>query len=251
MVVLYKINIICHIKKKKKTFSFSGCGKALLAETIAYECQANLISVKGSKILSQENVCDIFNKARSASTPCVLFLDELDSIPKSSIIFEQINEEMHGHGKEKIDFIIVATNKPASIDSKILSRFHRFIYVPLPDEKSREAILKENIGTKVKANPAYAAKHTQGFAAADLTKICEEATYAAVVATRSKKASGSARNPEITHKIIDDAIKLVNKSVKHSEIRQYEKFKEEHVQRTTSNGIFIRVKRLGKKIIFN
>ncbi|PHU14194.1 Cell division cycle protein 48 -like protein [Capsicum chinense] len=55
------------------------------AKTIANECQANFISFKGTEFLtmwfgdSEANVREIFYKAQ-ASTPCVLFIDELDSI---------------------------------------------------------------------------------------------------------------------------------------------------------------------------
>ena len=48
-----------------------GCGKTLLAKAIAYECQANFISIKGPELLimwfegSEANVRDVFDKARS------------------------------------------------------------------------------------------------------------------------------------------------------------------------------------------
>merc|ERR1712045_106467 len=64
-----------------------GCGKTLLAKAIANECQANFISIKGPELLtmwfgeSEANVRDIFDKARTAA-PCVLFFDELDSVPQ-------------------------------------------------------------------------------------------------------------------------------------------------------------------------
>src|SRR5271155_4468565 len=65
-----------------------GTGKTLLAKAIANECAANFISVKGPELLSmwfgesESNIRDIFDKARAAA-PCVVFLDELDSIAKS------------------------------------------------------------------------------------------------------------------------------------------------------------------------
>ena len=86
-----------------------GTGKTLLAKAIANECQANFISIKvrihplyikyvfdtrlltifkGPELLtmwfgeSEANVRDVFDKARAAA-PCVVFLDELDSIAKS------------------------------------------------------------------------------------------------------------------------------------------------------------------------
>jgi transitional endoplasmic reticulum ATPase len=65
-----------------------GTGKTLLAKAVANECSANFISVKGPELLSmwfgesESNIRDIFDKARAAA-PCVVFLDELDSIAKS------------------------------------------------------------------------------------------------------------------------------------------------------------------------
>ena len=63
-------------------------GKTLLAKAVANECAANFISIKGPELLSmwfgesESNIRDIFDKARAAA-PCVVFLDELDSIAKS------------------------------------------------------------------------------------------------------------------------------------------------------------------------
>lgn len=59
-----------------------------LQDSIANECQANFISIKGPELLtmwfgeSEANVRDVFDKARAAA-PCVMFFDELDSIAKS------------------------------------------------------------------------------------------------------------------------------------------------------------------------
>jgi transitional endoplasmic reticulum ATPase len=65
-----------------------GTGKTMLAKAVANECAANFISIKGPELLSmwfgesESNIRDIFDKARAAA-PCVVFLDELDSIAKS------------------------------------------------------------------------------------------------------------------------------------------------------------------------
>ena len=65
-----------------------GTGKTMLAKAVANECAANFISVKGPELLSmwfgesESNIRDIFDKARAAA-PCVVFLDELDSIAKA------------------------------------------------------------------------------------------------------------------------------------------------------------------------
>merc|ERR1712013_335008 len=104
------------------------------------------------------NVSDVFDKARSAA-PCVLFFDELDSIAKSrggsggdgggvsDRVINQILTEMDGMGSKKNVFIIGATNRPDIIDSAIMrpGRLDQLIYIPLPDDGSRMAILKSNL----------------------------------------------------------------------------------------------------------
>ena len=89
----------------------------------------------------------------------MLFFDELDSIAKSrggnigdaggaaDRVINQILTEMDGMGAKKNVFIIGATNRPDIIDPAILrpGRLDQLIYIPLPDEKSREAIFKANL----------------------------------------------------------------------------------------------------------
>ena len=97
-------------------------------------------------------------QARSAA-PCVLFFDELDSIAKSrggntgdgggaaDRVINQMLTEMDGMSAKKNVFIIGATNRPDIIDGAILrpGRLDQLIYIPLPDELSRESILKANL----------------------------------------------------------------------------------------------------------
>merc|ERR1711920_76810 len=141
-----------------------GCGKTLLAKAIANECRANFISVKGPELLtmwfgeSEANVREIFDKARQ-SAPCVLFFDELDSIASqrgSSVgdaggaadrVLNQMLTEMDGMNSKKTVFIIGATNRPDIIDSALMrpGRLDQLIYIPLPDDGSRQSIFKANL----------------------------------------------------------------------------------------------------------
>lgn len=243
-----------------------GCGKTLLAKAIANECQANFISVKGPELLtmwfgeSEANVRDIFDKARSAS-PCVLFFDELDSIAKSrggmasdaggaaDRVINQILTEMDGMGAKKNVFIIGATNRPDIIDPAILrpGRLDQLIYIPLPDEKSREAILKSNLRKSPLARDVdlpYMAKVTNGFSGADLTEICQRACKLAIRQSieaeirrekeREGKQASSAMEvegaeevdpvPEILRAHFEEAMKFARRSVSDNDIRKYEMF---------------------------
>jgi transitional endoplasmic reticulum ATPase len=239
-----------------------GCGKTLLAKAIANECQANFISIKGPELLtmwfgeSEANVRDIFDKARSAA-PCVLFFDELDSIAKSrggnigdgggaaDRVINQLLTEMDGMSSKKNVFIIGATNRPDIIDSAILrpGRLDQLIYIPLPDDKSRIAILKANLRKSPIAKDVdleYLAKVTHGFSGADLTEICQRACKLAIRESieqeirrereRDANPDGAEMDddydpvPEITRIHFEEAMKFARRSVTDNDIRKYEMF---------------------------
>lgn len=239
-----------------------GCGKTLLAKAIANECQANFISVKGPELLtmwfgeSEANVRDIFDKARAAA-PCVLFFDELDSIAKSrgasvgdaggaaDRVINQILTEMDGMGAKKNVFIIGATNRPDIIDSAILrpGRLDQLIYIPLPDEKSREAIFKANLRKSPVAADVdlpYIAKMTHGYSGADITEICQRACKLAIrqsIEAEVKKQRKLLKDGyvdmdlddedpvrEITREHFEEAMRFARRSVTDNDIRKYEMF---------------------------
>merc|ERR1712227_36474 len=241
-----------------------GCGKTLLAKAIANECQANFISIKGPELLtmwfgeSEANVRDVFDKARMAA-PCVLFFDELDSIAKSrggsagdgggasDRVINQILTEMDGMGSKKNVFIIGATNRPDIIDSTIMrpGRLDQLIYIPLPDDGSRMAILKSNLRKSPVADNVdlpYLAKMTRGFSGADLTEICQRACKLAIRESidadikreKEKQKAGATTMdvddeepvPEITKRHFEEAMKFARRSVSDNDIKKYEMFSQ-------------------------
>uniref|UniRef100_A0A8C4S2L4 Transitional endoplasmic reticulum ATPase n=1 Tax=Erpetoichthys calabaricus TaxID=27687 RepID=A0A8C4S2L4_ERPCA len=238
-----------------------GCGKTLLAKAIANECQANFISIKGPELLtmwfgeSEANVREIFDKARQAA-PCVLFFDELDSIAKArggnvgdgggaaDRVINQILTEMDGMSTKKNVFIIGATNRPDIIDPAILrpGRLDQLIYIPLPDEKSRIAILKANLRKSPVSKDVdldFLAKMTNGFSGADLTEICQRACKLAIRESieneirreRERQTNPSAMEveeddpvPEIRKDHFEEAMRFARRSVSDNDIRKYEMF---------------------------
>lgn len=240
-----------------------GCGKTLLAKAIANECQANFISIKGPELLtmwfgeSESNVREVFDKARAAA-PCVLFFDELDSIAKargsslgdaggaSDRVLNQLLTEMDGMNAKKNVFIIGATNRPDQIDPALLrpGRLDQLIYIPLPDEKSRLAVLKAALRKSPIAKDVdleHLAKVTPGFSGADLTEICQRACKLAIRESiekeiqqeRARKERGesimdtdgdSDPVPEIRRDHFEEAMQFARRSVSDNDIRRYEMF---------------------------
>ncbi|KAF9336179.1 AAA ATPase cdc48 [Podila minutissima] len=239
-----------------------GCGKTLLAKAIANECQANFISIKGPELLtmwfgeSEANVRDVFDKARAAA-PCVMFFDELDSIAKArggsagdaggagDRVLNQILTEMDGMNAKKNVFVIGATNRPDQIDNALLrpGRLDQLIYIPLPDEGSRLAVLKSALRkspVSTEINLDFIAKSTHGFSGADLTEICQRAVKLAIRENieadirrereRKERSDDETMDededlvPEITRAHFEEAMKFARRSVQDSDIRRYEMF---------------------------
>eukprot|EP00935_MAST-01C_sp_MAST-1C-sp1_P000043 g43.t1 len=142
-----------------------GCGKTLLAKAIARESGANFISIKGPELLdkfvgeSERAVRQVFTRAR-ASSPCVVFFDELDALcPRrgssgeasgvSERVVNQLLTELDGAGPSRRNvFVIAATNRPDIIDPAMLrpGRLDKILFVPLPQPSERPQILRTLTG---------------------------------------------------------------------------------------------------------
>ncbi|KAF8608223.1 AAA-domain-containing protein [Ceratobasidium sp. AG-I] len=171
-------------------YGYPGCGKTLLASAVAKECGLNFISVKGPELLnkyigqSEQSVRDIFDRASSAK-PCVLFLDEFDSIaPKrghdSTGVTDRVVNQMltQMDGAEGLDgvYVLAATSRPDLIDPALLrpGRLDKSLLCHMPTEEERAQIL-EAVSRKVSLAPdvslAGIAKQTEGYSGADLQAL--------------------------------------------------------------------------------
>ena len=131
-----------------------GCGKTLLAKAVATEFALNFFSVKGPELMnmyvgqSEQNIRDMFQKARESS-PCIVFFDELDSIAPNrgrsgdsggvmDRIVSQLLAELDGLQTSNDLFVIGATNRPDLLDSALLrpGRFDKMVYVGFPETKA-------------------------------------------------------------------------------------------------------------------
>ena len=139
---------------------------------------------------------DLFKQAREKA-PCIVFIDEIDTIGKKrdgsglggneerEQTLNQLLAEMDGFDGSKGVVILAATNRPESLDQALLrpGRFDRRIPVELPDLAGREAILRVHakdvkIGTNIDFN--VVARATAGASGAELANIVNEAALLAV-----------------------------------------------------------------------
>ncbi|MCU0861302.1 MAG: CDC48 family AAA ATPase, partial [Methanomassiliicoccales archaeon] len=210
-----------------------GTGKTLLAKAVANESKANFISIKGPEIMSkwvgesEKAVRQAFKKAKQVA-PSVLFLDEIDSIaPRrgsasdtnvTERVVNQLLTSMDGMETLEKVTVIAATNRPDIIDPALLrpGRFDRMVLIPVPDGKSRLAILSVHTkGMPIRNVDLEAlSDRIEGFVGADIENLCREA---AMVALREQK---DAEIVEMRH--FEAALKTVRPSVDKDIMKQYE-----------------------------
>jgi len=177
-----------------------GTGKTLLAKAVASESEANFISVKGPEFLSkwvgesEKAVRETFRKARQAA-PCVIFLDEIDSIAPvrggshdsnvTERVVSQLLTEMDGLETLHSVTIIAATNRVDMIDPALLrpGRFDRLVYVPAPDLEARKEILKiHTMGKPIDEDVDLEelANKMENYTGAEIAAVCNEAVMLAI-----------------------------------------------------------------------
>jgi transitional endoplasmic reticulum ATPase len=179
-------------------FGPPGCGKTLIAKSLATECTANIIVVRGPEILSkwvgesEKAIREIFRKARSSS-PCVIVFEEIDSVARprgedenasNERMLSQILTEMDDSGSSGV-LVIGVTNRPDLIDTSLLrpGRLDLIIYIAPPDEKARLEIMKiltSSMPLASDVNLEDIAQSTKGFSGADLVALCREAAINAM-----------------------------------------------------------------------
>jgi katanin p60 ATPase-containing subunit A1 len=174
-------------------FGPPGTGKTLLAAATAGNLEASFFNVKVSNLLSKyfgessKLITALYAVARRNS-PAVIFLDEFESLtpPRGSgesgaerRIVSTLLAELDGLATKDDDSFVLtmgATNVPWLLDDAILSRFQKRIYVPLPDEPARRAILEIHLirrGYKLDIPLEELVKHSEGYSGREIEQFCQ------------------------------------------------------------------------------
>jgi transitional endoplasmic reticulum ATPase len=169
-----------------------GCGKTFIAKATAGQVHAKFISVGLNDILdmwignSEKNLHEIFELARR-STPCVLFIDEIDALGASRSdmkqssgrhLINQFLQELDGIDSNNDGVLVIgATNTPWNLDPAFRrpGRFDRIVFVSPPDTASRESILRLKLTDKPVATIDFQsiAKKMENYSGADIDAIID------------------------------------------------------------------------------
>jgi SpoVK/Ycf46/Vps4 family AAA+-type ATPase len=178
-----------------------GTGKTTVSRALAHELGLPFVEVKLSMITSQylgetaKNVDKTFEVARRLS-PCILFIDEFDSVAKTR------RSDEHAALKRAVNtllkcideislirddvLLIGATNHPDQLDSAAWRRFDEIVNFPKPDYQMRADILR--IVTRrmdiADFDPEAVAEKTEGLTGSDLRLVLREAVLEALTEER-------------------------------------------------------------------
>ncbi|MGN0963881.1 MAG: ATP-dependent zinc metalloprotease FtsH [Dysosmobacter sp.] len=178
-----------------------GTGKTLLAKAVAGEANVPFFSISGSDFVEMfvgvgaSRVRDLFKEA-SKVAPCIVFIDEIDTIGKSrdnrmggnderEQTLNQLLAEMDGFDPTKGVILLAATNRPEVLDQALLrpGRFDRRITIDRPNLAGRIATLQvhtRNIKLGEDVDLKKVALATAGCVGADLANLVNEAALRAV-----------------------------------------------------------------------
>ena len=217
-----------------------GTGKTLLAKAAAHEAGATFYAVKCSDIVSkwvgesEKNIAALFDAARS-NDRAIIFFDELDSLfmKRGSDVHNdrRVNEllqQIDGFSSKSSGLMILgATNNPWAVDSAAMrpGRFSQKIYIPLPDDAARRAMLKARLA-KVKTDGnidiEYAVTLTDGYSGADIAELIDRATDLPL-----KRSLGTGTVSGLTQTDMETALASVKPSVDSATLRRFAEYEND------------------------
>ena len=229
-----------------------GTGKTMIAKAIAGELGMPFFSVRSSDIVSkwvgdsESNIQELFRAVRSREQ-AILFVDEMDSLfhirggndtHNDSRVAEFLSQLDGVDTKRGGLLILGATNVPWMVDEAFLrpGRFDVKVFVGLPDEKARAALveraLNEGSVPCERGLAAYVAQKTPNYSGADLNGV--------VGAMR--QMAYDARLPRFTRGIADLAVASVSPSAAGDMLDRIREWEAENLPANSDNSGSVGVK---------
>lgn len=170
-----------------------GTGKTYLSRAVGTASGSRMLAVDYASLISditarsEKKIKAAFTLA-SKLYPCVLFIDEVDSLfcrrssDEKSWERAQTNQflqEMDGLlENDKAPLVLVATNRPWDLDEAFLGRLQHKVYLGLPDTEARARLLElflhqDDLDPTVNINGL--AQVTEKYSGSDIKTLCAKA----------------------------------------------------------------------------
>jgi transitional endoplasmic reticulum ATPase len=176
-----------------------GTGKTLTARMLAEDLGVNYIAIVGPEIMgryygeAEARLRSLFDKAVK-SAPCLVFIDEIDSLAPDRAKVEgevekrvvaQLLSLMDGFAQTQGVIVLAATNRPDHLDPALRrpGRFDREVQFRVPDRSGRFEILElltETMPLDQSVDLGAIADLAVGMVGADLRALCQKAAYTAL-----------------------------------------------------------------------
>ncbi|PSB20952.1 AAA family ATPase [Phormidesmis priestleyi ULC007] len=209
-----------------------GTGKTLTARALAEDLGVNYIAIVGPEIMgkyygeAEARLRSLFEKA-SRSAPCIIFIDEIDSLaPDRSKVEGEVEKRvvaqllslMDGFAKTKGVIVLAATNRSEHLDPALRrpGRFDREIQFRIPDRAGRLEILRiltRAMSLDATVNLDTIADLAGGMVGADLKALCQKAAYVALRRLVPSLSQPTPHTMSVTQTDFLEAIKQIKPAV--------------------------------------
>lgn len=216
-----------------------GNGKTMFGKAIAHEINAPFFFASGAQLRSkwhgesEQKLSRLLREAQSRPV-AVLFLDEVDGLlPRrtsgSSVVdnrmVTQFLADVGGFRESDNALLILgATNKPWEIDEAVFrtGRFDEKLYIGLPDEEARRALLERSFAGVVRENDfalgPWAAR-LANYSGSDIAGLAKKARQIAF-----RRSIEKASDPLVLESDLEAALHAIPTSVTPQMLKQYEDF---------------------------
>lgn len=176
-----------------------GTGKTLTARALAESLGTSYVAIVGPEVMgkyygeAESRLRSVFEKA-AKSAPCIVFIDEIDSLaPDRAKVEGEVEKRlvaqllglMDGFAQTPGVIVLAATNRPNHLDPALRrpGRFDREVQFRVPDRAGRLAILQvltREMPLQATVDLVPIADLSVGMVGADLKAICQKAAYLAL-----------------------------------------------------------------------
>ncbi|UUX93740.1 ATP-binding protein [Methanoplanus endosymbiosus] len=245
-------------------FGPPGTGKTMIAAAAAGSLHATFFNVKSDRVLSKyfgessKLISSLYETAK-VKAPSIIFIDEFDALGSargegtseaSRKVLSSLLIELDGLQNKKSDHLLLsmaATNTPWDLDTAVLSRFPRRIFVTLPDEISCRSIIQINtvgLDTSGLDLPGLGRRCVEKlYSGRDIQNLCQQAIWN-MIHDKNPRMDELADLPfnelknrvlntrELINSDFEESFERIHSPLNNDDLKQYNTWNDEYGERS-------------------